>query len=138
MNRQKGFTLIELMIVIAIIGILAAIALPASQTNVKKARFTELVLVAASVRSNIDICFQDKDNDDLSNCDSLSKIGIKPATATAANTVNSVTIATTTALITVTGEPSVDSATYTLLPTVTSSNSLIWTTGGTCVAKGLC
>lgn len=138
MNTQKGFTLIELMIVIAIIGILAAIALPAYQTYTKKARFTEVVLAAAAIKGNIDICYQDKDNDDLSNCDSLSKIGIKPATATAANTVNSVTIATTTALITVTGEPSVDSATYTLLPTVTSSNSLIWTTGGTCVAKGLC
>ncbi len=62
MNRQKGFTLIELMIVIAIIGILAAIALPAYQTYTKKARFTEVVLAAASVRSNIDICFQDKDN----------------------------------------------------------------------------
>lgn len=138
MNTQKGFTLIELMIVIAIIGILAAIALPAYQTYTKKARFTEVVLAAAAIKGNIDICYQDKDNDDLSNCDSLSKIGIKPATATAANTVNSVTIAATTALITVTGEPSVDSATYTLLPTVTSSNSLIWTTGGTCVAKGLC
>lgn len=138
MNTQKGFTLIELMIVIAIIGILAAIALPVYQTYTKKARFTEVVLAAAAIKGNIDICYQDKDNDDLSNCDSLSKIGIKPATATAANTVNSVTIATTTALITVTGEPSVDSATYTLLPTVTSSNSLIWTTGGTCVAKGLC
>ena len=138
MNTKKGFTLIELMIVIAIIGILAAIALPAYQTYTKKARFTEVVLAAAAIKGNIDICYQDKDNDDLSNCDSLSKIGIKPATATAANTVNSVTIATTTALITVTGEPSVDSATYTLLPTVTSSNSLIWTTGGTCVAKGLC
>ena len=138
MNTKKGFTLIELMIVIAIIGILAAIALPAYQTYTKKARFTEVVFAAAAIKGNINICYQDKDNDDLSNCDSLSKIGIKPATATAANTVNSVTIATTTALITVTGEPSVDSATYTLLPTVTSNNSLIWTAGGTCVSKGLC
>lgn len=137
MNRQKGFTLIELMIVIAIIGILAAIALPAYQTYVKKARFTEVVLVAASVRSNIDICFQDKDNQLLSNCDSLNKIGIDTATSTTSNIVNSITIDANTAIITVKGEPSVDSVTYTLSPTA-SHNSLMWSAGGTCVAAGLC
>ena len=137
MNRQKGFTLIELMIVIAIIGILAAIALPAYQTYTKKARFTEAVLAAASVRSNIDICFQDKDNYTLSNCDSFSKIGVDASVATAPNTINALTIDANTAMITVTGEPSLDSATYTLSPTA-SNNSLTWSAGGTCVAAGLC
>lgn len=137
MNRQKGFTLIELMIVIALIGILAAIALPAYQTYTKKAKFTEVVLAASSVRSNIDICFQDKDNYSLNNCDSFSKIGIDASVATALNTINALTIDANTAMITVTGEPSVDSVTYTLLPTA-SNNSLNWTAGGTCVAAGLC
>lgn len=137
MNRQKGFTLIEIMIVVAIISILAAIALPAYQTYTKKARFTEVVLAAASVKSNIDICFQDKDNYTLSNCDSFSKIGVDTATARASNNVNSITIDANTAMITVTGEPSVDSVTYTLSPTA-SNNSLTWSAGGTCVAAGLC
>ena len=125
------------MIVIAIIGILAAIALAAYQTYTKKARFTEVVLAAASVRSNIDICFQDKDNYTLSNCDSFSKIGIDASIATTPNTINSLTIDANTAMITVTGEPSVDSVTYTLAPTA-SNNSLTWTASGTCVAAGLC
>ncbi|MEC5210021.1 type IV pilus assembly protein PilA [Psychrobacter sp. PL15] len=137
MDIQKGFTLIELMIVIAIIGILAAIALPAYQTYTKKARFTEVVLAAISVRSNIDICFQDKDNYTLSNCDSFSKIGVDAAQVTTSNNVNSIMIAPMTAVITVKGEPSVDSVTYTLSPTA-SNKSLTWTTGGTCVAKRLC
>ena len=56
MREQKGFTLIELMIVIAIIGILAAVALPAYQTYIKKARFSEVILASSAVKSSVDIC----------------------------------------------------------------------------------
>ena len=59
-QNQKGFTLIELMIVIAIIGILAAIALPAFQTYANKAKFTEVVTATTSVKSAIDVCYQTK------------------------------------------------------------------------------
>ena len=53
MKAQKGFTLIELMIVVAIIGILAAIALPAYQNYIAKARMSEVVLAASSCRTTI-------------------------------------------------------------------------------------
>jgi type IV pilus assembly protein PilA len=60
MNKiQKGFTLIELMIVVAIIGILAAIAIPSYQNYTKKARFTELVQATAPIKLAVEECVTD-------------------------------------------------------------------------------
>ena len=59
MKNQQGFTLIELMIVVAIIGILAAVALPQYQSYVKKAKFSEVISIADGFKTAVGVCAQE-------------------------------------------------------------------------------
>ncbi len=136
-HRQTGFTLIELMIVIAIIGILASVALPAYQTYVKKAKFSEVVLAASSIKTAVDVCYQIRGDYNLTNCDTEAKLGILLSNAEGGDYVNSVVLAPATVVITATGNAGVDNEQYVLTPTP-NGNSLLWSdNSSSCIAAGL-
>lgn len=57
MKKQSGFTLIELMIVVAIVAILAAVAMPAYQTYTAKARFSEVINAVNPIKTQVELCY---------------------------------------------------------------------------------
>ena len=66
--KKNGFTLIELMIVIAIIGILAAIALPAYSKYTARAKFTEVTSATSAVKQQVELCIFDVGFDNVKEC----------------------------------------------------------------------
>lgn len=91
---QQGFTLIELMIVIAIIGILAAVALPAYQDYTIRAKVSEAVGFGAAAKTSVTECLLSEGGATAS-CDSNAKVGLdNTATNISSAIVESVTVGT--------------------------------------------
>lgn len=141
---QKGFTLIELMIVVAIIGILAAVALPAYNTYSQRATFSEVVLAATPAKTAVEVCSQTR-NGAAGNCHQTAdgNDGADNGWANAGE-VASVAIAGTAAAPTITvtsaanfGDDGATAFTFVLTGAV-NGTAVTWTEGGTCVAAGLC
>lgn len=129
MALSTGFSLIELMIVVSIIGILAVIAIPSYQDYTQRARFTEVIAASEPFKTAVSIALQQGA--------SLAELtnGTHGIPSEPKSTKNLASIKVENGIITSTGTQLSGSATYKLMPNADGS---AWTVSGTCLKSGLC
>lgn len=118
---KKGFTLIELMIVIAIVAILATIAIPSYQNYTKKAAISELLQASEPYRAEVELCVYNTNSP--ANC-SGGQNGVSANISTAKHYLKSLT--TNGGVITVSGNGSLDGISYSMTASGNAKDGVSW------------
>ncbi len=151
---QQGFTLIELMIVVAIIGILAAVAIPAYSNYTKKAKFVEVTQATQAVKTAVELCAAEAGVSPITGC-VQGQAGIPATIGSVAAASLNVPVAgkyiayvdtaangtiTAQAIKSLDGTTAGTGASYILVPTFSTTGGVSWTadTASTCLAANLC
>ncbi|MGE6168758.1 pilin [Aeromonas media] len=146
MKKQSGFTLIELMIVVAIVAILAAIALPAYQTYTKRAKFSEVIAATGPAKTAVEVCVQGSDGAVsaalMTICATAAESAVSGAfDTTKVDSVEADARGNNGVDITATGDSAIfgSNPTYVLVGTAdTTSRQVLWAISGSCKTDGLC
>lgn len=139
-GKLKGFTLIEVLITVTIIGLLASIAIPYYTLYLNRAKFSEVILATSIYKNSIEVVFTTRNKNNLNGFDG-GKLGIPENNSPQIVPHKYISKATVTngviyieSTITLNGI----NTTYILTPIIKSDNTLAWNTSGNCIDAGLC
>ena len=131
----NGFSLLELLLVVALIGILAAFAVPTYKTYLQKTRFMEVIQHSHAIRVAQSACLLQV-GDNIGACDTFTELTL-PSPSASTN-IQSITLTETTGKITGTGTAAAGGYTFMLTPSIDDAGLLSYAIDGSCVDVGFC
>jgi len=133
-HNIKGFTLLEMMIVIAIIGILISIVLPSYQRYTQRARFSEITQAIAPYKIGVEECYQI--TDDLKNCQT-GQGGMPDAIGQGLGLVNTLTVKSGIIMVIPKKKSGILASDTLILTPSIQNNTIHWKQSGGAVQRGL-